>query len=526
VYAGVYQHGTACDGSVDNRWHDLHDNGNTCLLLSQAEVYWVFNHCRHRGRDIAWTDGLSACDWRHDLNDEQLLELAEAFTLAGFEFYLVGGTVRDELLGRDAHDLDATTNARPDDIKAILEQFPVPLRIFTIGEKFGTVSAIFPDGATVEITTYRSERYATDSRKPLVMFGASLVDDLARRDFTINALAKNPLTGEVIDSFNGQVDLASGLIRCVGNPVDRFLEDPLRMIRACRFAAQLDFQIDSGTGGAIAADGKLIAILSSERIRDELLKILLADHPRQGFQALQKTGLLDRILPELTALIGVEQMPYHTLDAYKHTLLVVSMVSARPDVRLAALLHDIGKSTTHTVVDGFHHFYGHEDVGAAMAYSLLHRLRFPHDVCRRVARLVQLHMRVNMYEPSWSIGAVRRLRLAAKLPDGDVWDDLLDLAAADQESDRTDDHMRQHEKRAHLRIRAATVLADLHGQLPQSPLNGNELCAIFGKEPGPWIRGVKDYLAELVLDTTLLPGDKVYAEQLARLFFMRKNNGN
>ncbi len=449
--------------------------------------------------------------------DDVIPMLAEAFALAGFEFFLVGGTVRDGLLGRDAHDLDATTNARPEESKAILEQVPLPLHLFAIGEKFGTIGAIFPDGMVVEVTTYRAERYPANSRKPLVFYGDSLQEDLARRDFTINAIAQDPLTGELADPSGGQDDLKLGLIRCVGDARERFREDPLRMLRAARFAAQLGFTIDETTRVCMAEEALLLEMLSRERVRDEVLKLVLAREPERGFQVLRTAGLLAHILPEIERLTSVSQLPYHTLDAFDHTMLVVKSVPARQDVRLAALLHDIGKPATHTSVAGVDHFYEHEDVGAGLAYALLHRLRFPGDVCRRVAHIVQLHMRVNSYEPSWSPGAVRRLRFAAQLLDGDVWDDLLALAAADQESDRTDDHTQQRDKLLSLRVRAKG-LSYKHG--PQSPLNGDELCAIFGKKPGPWIRDVKNHLTELVLDDLLEPGDKEQAEQRARLFLL------
>jgi poly(A) polymerase len=315
---------------------------------------------------------------------ELLITLARIFHADNKELYMVGGTVRDLLLRRPTSpDIDLTTNARPDDIKRLIVATH-PDAVVTVGEQFGTVRAHYrrpsepgeapsPDGAgdrasplpaaliaevsgdmdVVEITTYRSDQYSDGSRKPEVTFGDSLEGDLLRRDFTINAMARDPLSGEIVDPFGGREDLDHGLIRAVGNdPASRFDEDPLRLLRAARFAAQLGFEIEPTTAQAIKLQAPTLARISRERIRDEFTKLLMTQHPSRGLRLLVDFGLMPWIVPEVLELCGVSQKPAHSKDVYDHVLRVVERTPPRPATRWAGLLHDIAKPRTRSVEDG------------------------------------------------------------------------------------------------------------------------------------------------------------------------------
>lgn len=445
---------------------------------------------------------------------EIIQRLAQAFRSNNKELYLVGGTVRDEILGRPSHDIDCATDALPEEIKQIAAETQ-PLHIVPIGEKFGTIQVIYPDNVIIEVTTYRGERYQPGSRKPEVQFGSSLYEDLRRRDFTINAIAKNPLTGHYVDVHLGRRDLKNGVIRAVEYAPQRFRDDPLRLLRAIRFAVQINFHIYETTFMAMQEQSQMIQQISQERIRDEVCKILVTDHPVQGLKLLYEAGLLAYILPEVEILRNVEQPPHHRLDVYEHTLLVVQMVPARLEVRLAALLHDIAKPVTKTVDErGNSHFYEHEDVGAEMARDILRRLRFGNETVEYVAKIIKLHMRVNAYASKWSNGSVRRLFVDA----GNVLDDLLDLAIADGASDRHETREQVEARIDELRARIARVQAQAVQQPLTSPLNGDELMALFDRPAGPWLKPLKQHLHDLVIEGSLSSTDKQRAIEAARVF--------
>lgn len=477
----------------------------------------------------------------HLIND-----LAYVFRKHGKTFYVVGGSVRDTLLGRMVHDIDCATDALPDEIKLLVTKTN-PLRVVPIGEKFGTIQVHYPAQASplpaslllreaelaqerdqddaseppvvIEITTFRGERYTPGSRHPEVQFGTSLIEDLRRRDFTINAMAIDPFSDEIIDPFEGQLDLPrgshAGFIRAVEDPDQRFAEDPLRMLRAVRLAAQLEFLIAMQTCDAIGRLASTIEQISKERVRDELAKILLAANAPYGLFLLKDLHLLTYILPEVEALAGVEQPPHHQLDVFEHTLKVVELVPQSLVVRLAALLHDIAKPATKSVDEQGHaHFYGHEDVGAEMAAGILRRLRFGNDVVAHVAKTVKLHMRVNAYTEQWSNGAVRRLFLDAD----NVLDDLLALAIADGTSDRHEPEGQVISRIAHLRARMAQVEGEARVTPLISPLDGNVLMAHFGRPAGPWIGMVKQHLSNLVIEGTLQADDMQAAIAAAETF--------
>jgi poly(A) polymerase len=351
---------------------------------------------------------------------ETILVLAEQFRTAGHALYLVGGTVRDALQGREASpDVDMTTDATPDAIKR-LSAATHPRAIVLVGERFGTVRLHYalewddgtghedtkiqeghgddaevgpPPDLIIEITTYRAEQYNPDSRKPEVSFGISLEEDLLRRDFTINAMAQDPLAGVVIDPFGGQRDLAERVIRAVGDaPEQRFADDPLRMLRAVRFAAQLDFAIEPHTADAIMRQAGTLEKISKERIRDEFNKLLLSTRPVMGIRLAVDLDLMPYIIPEVMELRGVNQkLVGHSKDVYEHVLRVVQGSPPRLASRWAGLLHDIAKPRTRTFENGQVHFFAHEDVGAVMARDILKRLHFDRPFIDHVSLLVKLH---------------------------------------------------------------------------------------------------------------------------------------
>lgn len=455
------------------------------------------------------------------MSDEIIRRLALAFQAVGKEFYLVGGTVRDALLGRECHDIDCCTNALPEEIRVIAAT-TAPLHIVPIGEKFGTIQLHYAPDVVIEVTTYRGERYQPGSRKPEVQFGISLHEDLRRRDFTINAIAQNPLTGNYVDPWYGRKDLKQGLIRAVDDAGQRFKDDPLRLLRAIRFTVQLNFRLAEVTQMALVEQAGQICEISKERVRDELCKILTDEHASAGIHRMCYTGLLHYVLPEVRALVGVTQPPHHKLDVYGHTLRVVAGVPPRLEVRLAALLHDIAKPVTKTMDGEIAHFYDHEDVGSEMAREILQRLRFGNDVVEHVARVVKLHMRVNQYTSKWSVGSVRRLYLAA----GDAMNDLLDLAVADGASDRDEPREQVEARINELRERIGQVRAQAQSQPLESPLDGDELMAIFERGPGSWLRPLKQHLSDLVIDGKLHSGDKGGAVAAAEAYIEKCERPN
>ncbi len=444
-----------------------------------------------------------------------IIMLAEAFRAQQKQLYMVGGTVRDVLLHRgQSSDADLATDARPDEIKRLVAPTR-PSAVILVGERFGTVRLHYSE-SIVEITTFRSERYNPESRKPEVCFGDSLEEDLARRDFTINALARDPLNGHIIDLFHGRQDLEDHILRAVGEEPDkRFDEDPLRLLRAVRFAAQLDFMIEPETRQAIIRQASKLQKISRERIRDEMNKLLLSSHPARGLDLLVDLGLMELIVPEVLELRGVSQRPgakaVPTKDIYAHVLRVVDQSSPRLVARWGALLHDIAKPRTKTVEDNKVHFFGHEDVGAHMAYDILKRLHFDRDFIQSVSSIVHMHMRANAYASDWTDGAVRRLVIDS----GDNLPDLLDLSRADITSYRTDKINRAAARVSELAIRCQQLQAEAERVPLKSPLDGNELMEMFGRGPGPWLRPIKEHLLGLVIDGVLSPDDKEAAASIA-----------
>lgn len=454
-----------------------------------------------------------------DINNSMIdiiTTLAHEFRAQHKQLYMVGGTVRDVLLHRgESADADLATDAHPDEIKRLVAPTK-PGAVVLVGERFGTVRLLY-DANIVEITTFRTERYNPESRKPEVCFGTDLEEDLRRRDFTINAMARDPLNGHIIDPFDGRRDLEAHILRAVGDEPDkRFDEDPLRLLRAVRFAAQLDFSLEMETRLSIARQANKLQKISRERIRDEMNKLLLSQHPAKGLDLLVELGLIEWIIPEVLELRGVSQQPQPraaaSKDVYAHVLRVVERSSPRLATRWSALLHDIAKPRTRTVEDHKVHFFGHEDVGAYMARDILKRLHFDRDFIDSVSRIVRLHMRANAYLSDWTDGAVRRLMLDSN----DDLHDLLDLSRADITSYRVDKVTRAVARVAELAERCQRLKEEAERVPLKSPLDGNELMQLFERGPGPWLRPIKEHLLSLVIDGALAPDDKEEATKIAR----------
>src|SRR5215212_951480 len=453
--------------------------------------------------------------------------LASVFGAVGEELYLVGGIVRDALLGRAMlADLDFATSAAPPRTRELLESAGAT-SVYLIGERFGTIGAVFgqdPDRLHVEVTTYRRETYPDENRFPQVAFDATLRDDLARRDFTMNAIAIDARSGKKIDPWDGEADIAQSLVRAVGVPGERFAEDPLRLLRAARFVSQLGFRLDWPTEQAMAHQAPSLARISRERILAELTLLLLGRYVDHGLDALRRTRLLHVALPEIEPLASEAEENLaprlgREKDLWDHTIQVVRQSPRRAPVRWAALLHDAGKPLTRSVgVDGEVHFFGHERVGAELADRALGRLNADRALRASVRTLVALHSRPAAYDPTWTDSAVRRLALDT----GDAWDDLLDLAAADVTSGREHKRMAAARRIAELRARFNRLQEQVELARLESPLDGNDLMQIFERPPGPWIKGVKNFLRELVIDGTLPPDDRNAASQLARSFLAQE----
>ncbi|KRC61530.1 CCA tRNA nucleotidyltransferase [Agromyces sp. Root81] len=432
--------------------------------------------------------------------------LASAFEGAGHELALVGGPVRDAFLGRPVNDLDFTTDATPDQILAIVK--PIAEAHWDIGRAFGTIGAKIA-GETVEITTYRADAYDGASRKPEVVFGTSLEDDLTRRDFTVNALALRLPKLELVDPSGGVEDLVAQVLRTPAAPEQSFGDDPLRMLRGARFSAQLGFAVEPATAQAMTDLAPEIDRISAERVRDELSKLLLTRTPRGGIRLLVESGLAARVLPELPAL-SLERDEHHRhKDVYEHSLTVLDQaieyeiergVLDSPDliVRLAALLHDIGKPATRRFESGgavsFHH---HDVVGAKLARKRLRALRFDNDTIAAVSRLIELHLRFFGYtDGAWSDSAVRRYVRDA----GDQLERLHILARADV----TTRNRRKADQLAFayddLEERIAVLAEEEELAAVRPELDGADIMRLLDITPGPVVGEAYRYLLEVRLD--------------------------
>jgi poly(A) polymerase len=432
-------------------------------------------------------------------------ELAKLFKVAGFKLALVGGPVRDAVLGRLGNDLDFTTDAHPKDSEKILNKWADS--VWDIGASFGTVAGK-KDEITVEITTYRSESYDPTSRKPDVEFGKSIESDLARRDFTVNAMALELTTDEptFIDLFNGVADLQKKIIKTPGKPEDSFSDDPLRMMRAARFMSQLNFEVAPSVLVAIKNMALRLEIISSERIRDEFIKIIMSPSPRLGITLLVETGMADYFLPEVPKLKLEIDEHHHHKDVYEHSLTVLEQAIALEDrlagpnltLRLAALLHDIGKPKTKQLIPGggvtFHH---HEVVGARMCKERMKKLRFDNHIINDVSQLVFLHLRFHGYgSGEWSDSAVRRYVRDA----GELLTHLHLLTRADcttRNKKKAEGLARTYDQLEE-RIELLMQQEELNKIRPD--LSGEQIMEILGIKPSPTVGKAYDFLLELRLE--------------------------
>jgi poly(A) polymerase len=445
--------------------------------------------------------------------------LASAFKEAGFKLALVGGPVRDAILGRLGNDLDFTTNANPKDCEKILNKWADS--VWDVGAAFGTIAGKKGE-VTVEITTYRSESYKADSRKPVVEFGDNIEADLARRDFTINAMALELTTEKptFIDLFNGVSDLQNKLIKTPGKPEDSFSDDPLRMMRAARFMSQLDFTVDLAVIAAMKSMVNRLEIISSERIREEFIKTVMGQKPKLGITLLVETGLADIFLPEVPKLKLEIDEHHHHKDVYEHSLTVLEQAIALEErlggpnltLRLAALLHDIGKPKTRQLIAGggvsFHH---HEVVGARMCKERLRTLRFDNHLINDVAKLVFLHLRFHGYgSGEWSDSAVRRYVRDA----GELLTHLHLLTRADCTT--------RNKKKADLLAKTYDELEDRIAVLMQQEelnkirpdLTGEQIMQILNLKPSPAVGKAYDFLLELRLENGPMGEEKAKQELL------------
>ncbi len=445
--------------------------------------------------------------------------LAQAFKSAGFKLALVGGPVRDAILGRLGNDLDFTTDARPLETKKILSAWAE--NVWDTGIEFGTIAGKRGD-TTVEITTYRSDKYDLDSRKPEVEFGDNIEGDLSRRDFTVNAMALE-LTGnkpEFIDVFNGLADLTARVLRTPVSPEQSFSDDPLRMMRAARFAAQLNFEVSDDALKAMHEMADRINIISAERVRDEFTKLLMSDNPRIGISILVATGLADLVIPEIPKLKLEIDEHHHHKDVYEHSITVLEQAIAHEDrlggknlvIRLAALLHDIGKPKTRALIPGggvsFHH---HEVVGARLAKERMKKLRFSNEIIDDVETLIALHLRFHGYgDGEWTDSAVRRYVRDA----GELITHLHVLTRADctTRNQKKADRLARTYDELESRIDRLAEEEELAAIRPD--LDGAEVMELLNLKPSREIGQALDFLLELRLEHGPLGKERATKELL------------
>lgn len=463
------------------------------------------------------------------------IELGEIFRAAGHELALVGGPVRDAFLGRASNDLDFATSATPDETQALLARWGDAH--WDIGKEFGTIGARRfaqagggdvaggSDDVIVEVTTYRTDKYDPASRKPLVEFGKTLDGDLSRRDLTVNAMAVRLPDLTFVDPFNGLTDLARRVLRTPIAPERSFDDDPLRMLRAARFAGQLGFHVEQGTLAAIVAMAPRIEIVSAERVQAELSKLLLSPNPRAGLEVLVDTGLADHTLPELPALqLEIDEHHRHK-DVYQHSLTVLEQAIAQetgpdgpvpaPDLvlRLAALLHDVGKPATRRFESGggvsFHH---HEVVGAKLVAKRLKALKYEKQVIKDVSRLVELHLRFHGYgEGAWTDSAVRRYVTDA----GPLLERLHRLTRADSTTRNKRKAQRLADAYTDLENRIAVLREQEEIDSIRPDLDGTQIMAILGIPPGRDVGEAYKHLLGLRMERGPLGDDTAREELLA-----------
>ena len=458
-----------------------------------------------------------------------LKELGEKFSKNGFEISLVGGPVRDAVLGKAVKDLDLTTNAKPDEIQKCLKGWADS--IWDVGIKFGTVGAKVKD-YVFEITTYRTEQYEDTSRKPSVEFGKTLEEDLARRDFTINAMALRLPNFELVDIYNGLTDLNNKILRTPLDAQISFSEDPLRMLRAARFMSKLDLRPQADLVEAMKTLADRLKIVSMERVNDEFNKLLLTDKPRPGIELLVETGVAEFFLPELPALKLEIDEHHHHKDVYQHSLTVLDQVidlenKHQPQIeadlvlRIAALLHDIGKPKTRKFEgEGRVSFHHHEVVGARLAKKRLEKLRYSNEIIEQVCLLIELHLRFHGYgDGKWTDSAVRRYVRDAE-------EQLIRLHKLTRADCTTRNEIKAEKLRnayndLEQRIVELSKQEELKSMRPE--LDGAEIMKVLGIKPGPEVGKAYQFLLDLRLDKGILGIDKA-TEELKTWWKVQKSN--
>jgi poly(A) polymerase len=449
-------------------------------------------------------------------------EIGRLFAGHGHELALVGGPVRDVFLGQRPGDLDLTTDATPEQVLAMTQGWAD--RTWTVGIAFGTVG-LRKGNSVFEITTYRSEQYGRTSRKPAVQYGRSLEEDLGRRDFTINAMAAKLPGYEFTDPYRGFDALREKVLRTPGPPERSFGDDPLRILRAARFAAKLGFTVAPEVRAAMTEQAGRLEIVSVERITSELTKLMLAPDPALGIDVLVQTGVADQVLPEVSRLRMEADEHHRHKDVYQHSLTVLRQAieleprygldgdpAVQLTVRLAALLHDIGKPKTRSLLpDGRVAFHLHEVVGAKMTRRRLTALRFPNDVVRDVSRLVELHLRFHGYgEGEWTDSAVRRYVRDA----GTLLSQLHVLTRADCTTRNRARAARLSRAYDGLELRIAELSEREELARIRPELDGNEIMAILRVPPGPVVGKARDFLLELRIVEGELGRERVTQELL------------
>ena len=428
---------------------------------------------------------------------KEVLHVTQTLKKAGFEAYIVGGCVRDLLLGRMPKDWDVTTNAAPESIQGLFEH-----TFYT--NEFGTVGVVGeevedPQLKVVEVTPYRTEGEYTDARRPeTVAWAKTLEEDLHRRDFTINAFAYEPGEEQLVDLFEGKKDLISGHIRAVGDPEKRLAEDALRMLRAVRLAAELNFSIEEKTKQAIITSAGQLGKISKERVRDEFIRIIMSDQPKKGLELVQSLGLMPFLIPELEQGMGVEQNQAHSYDVFEHNLRTLQHAADKEwsfEIRLAALLHDIGKPASRRRSEEKNDwtFHGHEVVGARMAKKILGNLKFSHETTDVVVRLVRWHMFFSDPDKI-TLSAVRRI--VANVSKEHIWD-LVNLRICDRIGTG-------RPKEQPFRLRKYQSMIERAMRDPISVgmlgLDGEKLMSLTGERAGPRIGWMLHAMLEEVLD--------------------------